>query len=323
MRRMALLTVLLVLVAACGNGGPGDTTTTTADPTTTSTTTTAPTTTTTETVAEDFPVTIDTHNGPVTIESRPERIVSLSATHTEMLFAIGAGLQVVAVDSFSNYPADAPVTDLSGFTPNLEAILAFDPDLVVALFDPDNILADGLGAVGVPLVVWYDAGDLDDVYEQMTALGAATGNLELAGKVVDEMAADLDGIVSGAAGAGEGLTFFHEVSWDFGFFAASSYSITGHMYSLFGMVNIADEADSFQGGYPEMSPEFVVAADPDMIFVVYSDPATVGDRPGWAEMSAVTSESIITVDDDTSSRWGPRLVDFAREIASALAGNGG
>ena len=322
MRRFTLLLVLMAMVvAACSPGGTADQTTTTAAPTTT-TTTTAPTTTTTEAVAEDFPVTIDTHNGPVTIESRPERIVSLSPTHTEMLFAIGAGLQVVAVDSLSSYPADAPVTDLSGFTPNLEAILAFEPDLVVALFDPDNMLAEGLGAVGIPLVIWYDASDLDDVFDQMRALGSATGNLELAEKVVDEMQSAIDEIVADANGVGEGVTFFHEVSWDFGFYAASSYSITGYIYTLFGMVNIADEADSFQSGYPEMSPEFVVATDPDMIFLVYSDPATVGDRPGWADMSAVVNDAIVAVDEDTSSRWGPRLVDFAREIGAALGAHG-
>ena len=92
--------------------------------------------------AEEFPVTVEADNGPVTIEEEPEAIVSLSATATESLFAMGAGEQVLAVDDQSNFPAEAPVTDLSGFEPNVEAIAGYEPDLVIAAYDPGG-LVDG------------------------------------------------------------------------------------------------------------------------------------------------------------------------------------
>ena len=140
--------------------------------------------------------------------------------------------------------------------------------------------------------------------------------------MVRSLEVEIAAIVADAGGVGEGLTFFHEVSWDFGFYAASSYSFTGQVYSLFGMTNIADEADPDMTGFPEMSPEYVVATDPDLVFVVYSDPESVGQRPGWSELTAVVNGAVIAVDEDLSSRWGPRVVDFVREIAAALASHG-
>ena len=109
-------------------------------------------TTTTAAVADGPFTVIEAANGTVEITARPEAIVSLSPTATEMLFAIGAGDQVVAVDEFSYYPEEAPVTELSGFTPNLEAIGAYAPDLVVVANDLDGIVG-ALEAVGVPVLL--------------------------------------------------------------------------------------------------------------------------------------------------------------------------
>lgn len=315
--RTILLIVLVALVAACG--GTANPTTTTLESTTTTaptTTTSVPPTSTTEVVAEDFPVTIEANNGPVTIESRPERIVSISPTGTEMLFAIGAGLQVIAVDDLSYFPADTPLTDLSAFTPNLEAILAFEPDLVVASYDPENVLSDGLGAVGVPLILFFGASTIDDVYSEMRALGSATGNLELAEKVSDEISADLDSIVAEVDGRGEGITYLHDAGFPW---VTSSFSFVGEIYSLFGLVNIADTAPGAEFGFLELSDEYVVDSDPQLIFLSFDDPsAPVSGRPGWSGVSAVVNDAVIVLDPDTSSRWGPRIVDFARDIADAL-----
>src|SRR5438477_13178266 len=98
----------------------------------------------TSTPASRFPVSITAPGGAtVTIPRRPQRVVSLSPSATEMLFAMGAGPQVVAVDDQSNYPATAPKTQLSGFTPNIEAIAAFTPDLVVASEDTARLVHCG------------------------------------------------------------------------------------------------------------------------------------------------------------------------------------
>lgn len=306
MRRTAVTAVLLLFLAACGQ----------ADPVATATPSTAAT-----TVDSGFPVTVEADNGSVTIETRPGRVISLSTVATEMLFEIGAGPQVIAVDDQSNYPDEAPVTDLSGFTPNLEAILSFDPDLVVITFDPGDLVS-GLETAGVPVLSYTAAFTVDDVYHQIDALGSATGNAEQASDVNEMIEADLAEIVSESLVSGEGVTYYHEI--DATYYSVTSSTFFGEIYSLFGMVNIADEADpdGDASGYPQLSSEYIVAADPDIVFladVLYGESLeSVGSRPGWDVMGAVRNGNVVELDSDVASRWGPRIVEFARSIAAAL-----
>jgi iron complex transport system substrate-binding protein len=313
MRRTAVLAVLLV--AACTTAAVDPTTTTT--PQSTTITTGVPPTTVT-TLDPRFPVTVQADNGAVTIGNRPARIVSLSAVATEMLFEIGAGPQVLAVDKQSNYPAEAPATDLDGFTPNLEAILAYDPDLVVIAYDPGDLVS-GLEAVDIPVIFFNAAPDIASVYTQIEALGAATGNVEAADEVNEAIESDLSEIVAEVGDDGSGMTFYHEI--DSNLYTVTSGTFFGQIYRLFGMVNIADEADD-GSGYPQLSAEYVVLADPQIIFLANSlygeSAATVASRPGWEVMSAVRNGAIVELDSDVASRWGPRIVDFAREVADAI-----
>lgn len=323
MRKIALLAALVIATAACS---PTDATatTTTGDATTSTSVQVVTTTTiaaTTTSPASEFPVTVEADNGPVTIEQRPEAIVSLSAVATEMLFAIGASDQVVAVDDQSNYPAEAPSTDLSGFTPNLEAILSYEPDLVIITFDPGDLVA-GLDAAGVPVLSYTAAFTVDDTYRQMEALGTATGNLEGARIANEEIQSDLTEILDASVTSGEGVTYYHEI--DSTLYTATSSTFFGEIYGMFGMVNIGDaaDADGSAFGYPQLSSEYVVEADPDIIFLanaLYGESIeTVSARPGWEVMTAVQNGSIVELDTDVASRWGPRIVEFAQSIADAL-----
>src|SRR5438874_5664191 len=134
-----------------------------------------------------FPVSIaQPGGGTVTIAKQPHRVVSLSSTATEMLFAIGAGSQVIAVDDQSNYPASAPKTKLSGFQPNIEAIAAYSPDLVVAAEDTGG-LVHGVQALNVPMLVEPAAKTLNDSYLQIRQLGAANGHQAEADSLVGKM----------------------------------------------------------------------------------------------------------------------------------------
>jgi iron complex transport system substrate-binding protein len=320
MKRSALLLALLLVLAACGADTGGDATTTVGEPATTA----GPATTvasTTSTTTPAFPVTVEADNGPVTIEDIPEAIVSLSSTGTEMLFAIGAGDQVVAVDDQSNYPEDAPITDLSGLTPNVEAILSYEPDLVVISYDPGELVTS-LEAAGVP-VLFYDAAlTLDDTYRQIEALGTATGHVEDAIVVNESIQTDLDGIVADSPEVAEGTSYYHEI--DNTFYTATSTSFIGQIYAMFGMDNIADpaDADGAAFGYPQLSAEFIVSADPDLIFLADSfygeSPETVAARPGWDVLAAVQEGNVVPLDSDVVSRWGPRVVDFAQDVSDAL-----
>lgn len=318
MRRIALLSALLLAVAACGSSQ--DLTTTTGGMPATSVAEATTTTFTVETTTENsaFPVTVSDVNGPVVIEARPERIVSLSSTATEMLFAVGAGDQVVAVDEYSTYPAQAPITDLSGFTPNLEAIVGFEPDLVVISFDPGEV-ESGLEAVGIPSLMLTTALSLDDSYAQLEVIGAASGHPAESAAVVLEMQSEIEEIVTSAA-VPEGISFYHEV--DATLYSASSMSFIGQVYALLGMENIADAADTDGIGFPQLASEYVVNEDPDLIFLADVDfgvtPESLAERPGWDEMTAVQNGAIVELAADLASNWGPRVVELLQTIANAV-----
>jgi iron complex transport system substrate-binding protein len=254
--------------------------------------------------------------------SIPERIVSLSPTHTEILFAIGAGDLLVAVDDQSNYPAevaDLP-NDLSGFEPNVEAIAAYEPDLVVIGGDFTG-LGDQLDAVGIG---WWDgpaATTLDDTYAQIEELGDVTGTSEAAAALVAEMQAGIDEIVATTPVPPEPLTLYHEL--DPTLFSADSTTFIGELYSLLGLRNVADGAEGDSGGFPQLNAEFLVSANPDLIFLADTKccaetAETVAARPGWDAIAAVANGNVFEMDDDVASRWGPRVVDYLSAVSDAV-----
>lgn len=273
-------------------------------------------------VAGDFPVTVTAGGRDVAVPEPPVCIVSLSPSATEMLFAVGAGEQVVAVDDQSNFPPEAPTTELSGFTPNLEAIAGFEPDLVLAATDPGD-LVDGLEALDIPVVMLPAAETVDDVYAQIEQVGAMTGRADEAGEVVDSVETEIDGIVAAAPDFDEAPTYYHEL--DESLFSVTSNTFIGRVYSLLGLENIADGADGAAeaGGFPQLSSEFVIEQDPDLVFLADTkccdqDAETIAERPGWAGLTAIAAGNVVELDDDVASRWGPRIVDFLREVAGAL-----
>ena len=268
-----------------------------------------------------FPVTIVASNGKVTIAKKPRRIVSLSPTATESLFAIGAGAQVVAVDDQSDYPKAAPRTTLSGFTPNVEAIAIYRPDLVVIAYDPKG-LSEALKRLGITVVHHDGAATFKGAYQQIRQLGLVTGHEAAATRLIGRMKSKIAGIVRTARKAGGGLSVYHELTPDL--YSATSKTFVGKVYAALGLRNIADEADAVGTEYPQLSAEYVVSASPDVIVLADTvccgqKPSTVAARPGWDRISAVRTGSIVRIDDSIASRWGPRLVNFFRAMSSALA----
>jgi iron complex transport system substrate-binding protein len=266
-----------------------------------------------------FPVSVTAANGKVTVARKPRRIVSLSPTATEILYAIGAGAQVIAVDDQSDYPKQAPRTKLSGFTPNVEAIAGYKPDLVVASFDPKGLVA-ALRKLRITVVLHPPAAALTDAYRQIDQLGTLTGNREQAGSLVARMKLRIREIVASAKPR-RSLSVYHELGPDF--YSATSATFAGRVYRLFGLSNIADAADTTSSGYPQLSPEYIISRNPDLIVLADSvccrqTPATVAARPGWSRIAAVGTGSIVRVDDSIASRWGPRIVNFVRAVATAL-----
>jgi iron complex transport system substrate-binding protein len=266
-----------------------------------------------------FPVTIKNGSQTLVMKKRPTRIVSLSPTATEMLFAIGAGKQVKAVDEFSNYPTTAPTTKLSGFTPNVEAIIAYKPDLVVIMSDSDATKA--LRTLKVPVMVLPAAVTLADSYAQIEQLGVVTGNTASAVQVSSGMQNDIKKIVAGLPKRTTPLRYFHEV--DNTLYTATSKTFIGQIYGLLGMTNIADAADKDGSGYPQLSAEFLLKADPDIILLAdtkcCAQSAKALSERGFSALSAVKSGQVVELDDDVASRWGPRVVDLLKLLATRTA----
>src|SRR6185436_393395 len=267
-----------------------------------------------------FPVTIDAANGSVTIESAPTKIVSISPTATEMLFAIGAGDQVTAADSYSNYPADAPTTDLSAFEPNVEAIAAYEPDLVVYASDPGD-LQKSLDKLHIPALMQPAAVTLDDVYAQMAQLGEATGHVSEAATQNDALGAKIASTVAAIGDAGSGMSYYYEL--DDTFYSVTSDTFIGNVLGELGLTNIADQAKGASSGYPQLSAEYIVQQDPSLILLADTrccgqTAAKVAKRAGWQDLSAVGDGGVVELDDDVASRWGPRIADLLQQVGDVV-----
>jgi iron complex transport system substrate-binding protein len=307
MRRRLSVPVLLVtavtlggLLAGCGNGSP----------TAASSTPTA--------AAANFPATA----GGVTLAQRPTHIVSLTPTGTEMLFKIGAGSQVTAVDDQSNYPADAPKTDLSSYQPNAEAVAARDPDLVV-ISDDSTKIKEQLTALKIPVYQMPAASTLDDTYAELTALGTLTGHPTEAAGVAKDIKDGVAKLVAAVPKRAKPLTAYYEL--DQTYYSVTSKTFIGSLLTMAGLADIADpaDADGKSGGYPQLSAESIVKANPDLIFLADTkccrqSADTVKARPGWAGLTAVQKSQVVLLDDDIASRWGPRVVDLVKAITDAV-----
>ena len=258
------------------------------------------------------------------IPAAPQRIVSASASHTEILYAIGAGPQIVATDQFSDYPASAAATPkVDAFNLGVEAVASFDPDLVVLSYDPGDLQA-GLTALGIPTLLLAPPATLDDVYGQIEALGEAAGHPAEASALVAEIAADVDRITDAVPERPSSPTYYYEL--DPTLYSLTSGTFVGGLLSLLGLENIADAADDGTG-YPQLSPEYVLAADPDFILLADTrcceqSVSTVAERPGWGILQAVSGGRVVELDDDVAQRWGPRVVELLAVVAEAVYGTG-
>jgi iron complex transport system substrate-binding protein len=278
-----------------------------------------------------FPVTVRDATRAVTIERRPERIVSLSPSATETLFAVGAGEQVIAVDDESDFPRGVPRTDLSSYQPNVEAIAGYRPDLVVVPASVPRDVPAGLRKLGLAVLAEPAPDDLGDAYHQLRELGVVTGHAEAGERLARRVRTSVERLIA-AAPAGEPLDVFHELDPDL--YSASSDTFIGRIYRRLGLRNVADAAARRAGSpYPQLSSEAVVSADPDLVVLADSEccqqtPAKVAARPGWDAVSAVENGAVVSIDDDVASRWGPRIpalvtrVVEAMELARAAGGAG-
>jgi iron complex transport system substrate-binding protein len=250
----------------------------------------------------------------------PARIVSLSPTATEMLFAIGAGHQVVAVDADSDYPKRAPRTSLSGLEPNLEAIAEYHPQLVVISYNPAN-LAQSLEKLGISVVFQDAAASLQGTYAQIDQLGTVTGHADAAHALVTRMRSEIATAVRSAPHLSSAPTYYYEL--DQSGYSVTSSTFVGRLLALFGLRDIADAAKGASSGYPQLSTEYIVKSNPNLIFLAdticcHQSFGTVSKRPGFESMAAVKARDVFGLNDNIASRWGPRVVVLAEDIEKDL-----
>jgi iron complex transport system substrate-binding protein len=248
----------------------------------------------------------------------PKAIVSLSPTATETLFALGAGGLVKAVDTMSSYPPSAPRTDLTSATPNIDKLMTFGPDLVVLSEDRAGTAAT-LTARGVTVIVQTPAVSLDDSYAQIRQLGATIGRAAEAEQLVEGMQAKIAEIVSKTPPTP--LRYYHERTDQFA--SVTSASFLGQLYGLLNLRSIADASAAPGSREATLSAQAIIDANPDLIVLAdtkccrqTSD--TLRSRPGWGALTAITTSTVVIVDDDLASQWGPRIVDLLQAISGRL-----
>ena len=269
-----------------------------------------------------YPLTIKFGNYTTKLVKKPTRIISLSPSATEIFYAIGAKSQILAVDSLSNYPTGAPISKISAYEPNVEAILQLKPDLV--LLSSDSVKApqirSALIKLGVAVLMEKAPATLNDVYAENTALGKVTDRASGAAKLNASMAKSIKNILLKAK-TGLKVRIFHEL--DETYYSATSNTFIGKVYKDFGAINVADAAlGADSSGYPQLSAEYLLKSDPQVVFLADAQYGTtiesVSKRAGWPQMSAVVAQKIVALPADIPSRWGPRLVDFYKLIGSTL-----
>ncbi len=252
----------------------------------------------------------------------PNRIISLSPSATEILFGIGAGRQVVAVDQNSNYPTTAPVTKLDGFTPNVEAIAKYKPDLVILQSTSTKVtqVVVQLKKLGISTITEITPNNLTDLYAEIQADGKATGRVSSAQTLIASMRKKIAAIIASTPKQ-KPLKFYHEL--DNTNYSATSKTFIGQVYSSFGLVNIADGANGADmTGYPQLTPEYIIQSNPSLIFLAdaqYGETAvTFASRAGFSTLAATKGSGVVELPADIASRWGPRIVDFYQIVANAM-----
>ena len=259
----------------------------------------------------------------VTLSGFPQRIVSLAPSNTEILFAIGAGDQVAGRDELSDFPEEAKaVTDIgSTFDAlNTELIVSLEPDLILAaeINTPEQVKQ--LEDLGLTVYYLKNPTTLEEMYGNLELLAQMTGHEEEAATLVESLKARVAAVDEKIAPLSSRFSVFYELDATDPSkpFTAGKGTFITQLIDRAGGYNIASDLE----GYPQLSLEQVVAADPAFIILGNArygvTPESVAQRPGWENLSAVKNGQILPFNDDLVSRPGPRLVDALEELAKLL-----
>ena len=312
MRPHTLFPILLAFVAslavACGDTAPAPAT---SEATATAGTTASPST---------FPVTVNDQEGkPLTLPKQPKAIISFSPGVTEILFAIGAGPQVIAADQFSDYPAEAKALKqrVKYTGPDVESALALSPDLVI-MSRAQRTSVERFRSAGLPVFYTPEPDSLDAIVENVRMWGRLTGHPTEANRVADDMRARIEAVKTTVAPVTEGPRAFYELSDSL--VSAGDKTFIGSILTLLKAKNVATGAAT---DFPQLTAEAVISRDPQVIFLADASSAgqnleTLRKRPGWTSISAVRDGKVYPVDPNIGNRPGPRIVQALEEMGRLL-----
>ncbi|WP_428910539.1 ABC transporter substrate-binding protein [Niallia sp. Krafla_26] len=274
-----------------------------------------------QTETSGFPVTVkDASDEEVVIEKKPERIISLMPSNTEIAFELGLSDEIVGVTDNDTYPEEVNEKEkVGGMEFNVEKIISLQPDLVLGHGSAMGLSAEGfqqLKDAGITVLTVKDATTFTEVYDSIVTIGKATGAVEEAEKLVSDMKAKVDEIQQKTAEVKEKKKVYIEI--DPALFTVGKDSIMDEMLIVIGAENIVKES-----GWPQLDQEAVIAANPDVILTTYGDyikdsTQQVLAREGWQDINAIKNAQVIDVDPDTTTRPGPRLVEGVEEFAKAV-----
>ncbi|MDE3044845.1 MAG: ABC transporter substrate-binding protein [Acidobacteriota bacterium] len=271
--------------------------------------------------------------GASAMASPPGCVVSLSPTATETLFAIGAGKQVQAVDKDSNYPTKGlPRTRVDALNPSVESIIGVchatpthpskKPNVVIISYNANSI-QQKLTALGIKVIYQGAPSSLSGAYAQINQLGRVTGHVASAAHLVASLKKTIArDVASVPAHPSKNVTTYYEI--DPTGYSVTSSTFVGALLKSLGVTNIADaQSTSADGGYPQLTPEYVVSANPTLIFLAdtlccAATAQSVAARPGFSNVSAVMHNHVVGLSDDVASRWGPRLGLLMNQLTAAV-----
>jgi iron complex transport system substrate-binding protein len=274
----------------------------------------------------DFPVTVkDAIDEEVVIEKKPEKIISLIPSNTEVVYALGNGEAVVGVTDFDNYPEEAMAKEkIGGMEFNIEKMISLKPDLVLAHESTAESAKAGLQQLkdaGIQVVVVNDAQSFDAVYESIEMIGKAIGEQEKAVELVDDMKNRFAKLKKQAESIQEDQqkTVFVEVSPAPEIYAAGKNTFIDEMLTLIGAKNAISDME----GWPKVDQEAIVERNPDVVVTTYGyysekPVEQVLGRQGWNNVKAVKDKQVFDVHSDLVTRSGPRLAEGAEELAKAI-----
>lgn len=259
----------------------------------------------------------------VVMKEAAQRTISLAPSNTEILFAIGAGSQMVGRDALSDYPKEAAnVTDIGSAYEalNTEMIVSLKPDLIIAAEINTAEQVKALEDLGLTVYYLKNPNTLEEMYANLEIMAQLTGREKEAAALIESLKARVAAVDEKIMPLSSRISIFYEID---GTDPAKPYTAgKGTFLTLLieraGGYNIAADID----GYPQLSLEQVVAADP--MFILLGDavygvtPESVAARPGWENLSAVKNGQVVPVDDNLLSRPGPRLVDGLEALAKLL-----